>query len=175
MLLLEHYKFSDIFTGASDNCQNPRAGCKISEISNACAIKVRPYWYMKLEQMHLTDIVLVYMCYFRDEYVPISTCERFYQAIKYPRMPDFRQRLSSATRLGSTACNFVSFVSTVMKIADNMQNIVVKYVPEFGIDCIRSFCVILFCPRVLGNPRFVRFTRIPSRLSFHITWNCPYR
>ena len=80
--------------------------------------------------------------------------------------------LSSATRLCSTACYFVNFVSTVMKIADNMQNIVVKYVPEFGIDCMRSFCVILFCPRVLENRRFVRFTRNPSR---PFMWNCPYR
>ena len=39
---------------------------------------------MKLEQMHLTDVVRVYMGYFREENAYISTYKRFCQTIKYP-------------------------------------------------------------------------------------------
>ena len=45
----------------------------------------------------------------------------------------------------------MNFVSTAVKIIDNMQNVVLKKMPDFGIDYPCNFCVILFFPRVIGN------------------------
>ena len=64
---------------------------------------------------------------------------------KYLRVPDSRPCISSAIGLCSTACNFINFVSIVVKTTDNTLNIALKKLFEFGIDYFRGFCVILLC------------------------------
>ena len=88
-------------------------------------------------------MMFVYVCVIFVAKIPLSQfTSDFIRPQNIRGFPIFGHA-SYAIGVCSTACNCVNFVSIVMKIIDNMQNIVVKYLPEFGIDCMRSFCIAM--------------------------------